>query len=89
MVPNPQSCCMFSVSLYERYSSFTASLYPRIMESMGSGRSNFIDKLAEPEGAKAPHGVGSRTRDIRDIAVKLYDHCEYVFVDAPGFKESV
>ncbi|KAI6033653.1 hypothetical protein PISMIDRAFT_18511 [Pisolithus microcarpus 441] len=45
---------MFSVSLYERYSPFTASLYPRILGSVGSGRSNFIDKLAEPEGAKAP-----------------------------------
>ncbi|KAI6033687.1 hypothetical protein BKA83DRAFT_4486732 [Pisolithus microcarpus] len=34
-------------------------------------------------------GVGSRTRDIRDIVVKLHDHCEYVFVDTPGFKDSV
>ncbi|KAI6033513.1 hypothetical protein PISMIDRAFT_329582 [Pisolithus microcarpus 441] len=68
MVPNPQLCCMFSVSFYERYSSFTASFYPRIMGSTGSGRSNFIDNLAEPEGARAPHGVGSRTRDIREHA---------------------
>ncbi|KIK15291.1 hypothetical protein PISMIDRAFT_329337 [Pisolithus microcarpus 441] len=88
MVPNPQLCCMFSVSLYERYSSFTASLYPGIMGSTGSGRGNFIDKLAEPEGARAPHDVGSRTRDIREHAVKLYDHCGYVFVDTPGFKDS-
>ncbi|KAI5996942.1 hypothetical protein EDD15DRAFT_384920 [Pisolithus albus] len=67
MVPSPQSCCMFSVSLYGHYSSFTASLYPSIMGSTGSGRS-FIDKLAEPEGARAPHGVGSRTRDVREHA---------------------
>ncbi|KAI6033504.1 hypothetical protein BKA83DRAFT_4486595 [Pisolithus microcarpus] len=45
--------------------------------------------LAEPEGAQAPHGVGSHTRDTRELAVKLYDHCEYVFVDTPGFKDSV
>ncbi|KAI6008536.1 hypothetical protein BKA83DRAFT_4516110 [Pisolithus microcarpus] len=38
------------------------------MGSTGSGRSNFIDNLAEPEGARAPHGVGSRTRDIREHA---------------------
>lgn len=49
----------------------------------------FIDKLAELEGARAPHGVGSHTWDIRDIAVKLHDHCEYVFVDTPGFEDSV
>ncbi|KAI6033615.1 hypothetical protein PISMIDRAFT_276021 [Pisolithus microcarpus 441] len=89
MVPNPQLCRMFSASLYERYSSFTASLYPRIMGSVGFGRSNFIDKLAELEGARAPHGVGSHTWDIRDIAVKLHDHCEHVFVDTPGFENSV
>ncbi|KAI5996931.1 hypothetical protein EDD15DRAFT_2364379 [Pisolithus albus] len=66
MVPNSQLCGIFSVSLYEHYSSFTASLYPRIMGSTGSGRNNFIDNLAEPEGARAPHDVGSRTRDIRE-----------------------
>ncbi|KAI5991961.1 hypothetical protein EDD15DRAFT_2368736 [Pisolithus albus] len=59
------------------------------MGSMGSGRSNFIDKLAELEGAKAPHGVVSRAGDMRDIAVNLYDHCEYVFVDTHGFNDSV
>ncbi|KAI5982109.1 hypothetical protein EDD15DRAFT_179077 [Pisolithus albus] len=66
MVPNPQLCCMFSVSLCERYSSFMASLYPGIMGSTGSGRGNLIDKLAELEGAKAPHGIGSNTQDIRE-----------------------
>ncbi|KIK18106.1 hypothetical protein PISMIDRAFT_684547 [Pisolithus microcarpus 441] len=76
MVPNLQLCCMFSFSLYERYSSSTASLYLRIVGSTGSERSN------------APHGVGSCTRDIRDVAVKLHDHCEYVSVDTPGFKDS-
>ncbi|KAI5985468.1 hypothetical protein EDD15DRAFT_1631038 [Pisolithus albus] len=89
---------MFSVSLYEHYSSFAASPHPRIMGFTGSGRGNvchriiceqFIDKLAEAEGARTPHGVGSRTRDIREDAVKLYDNCEYVFVDVPGFKDSV
>ncbi|KAI5996933.1 hypothetical protein EDD15DRAFT_384097 [Pisolithus albus] len=80
---------MFTVSLYEHYSSFAASPHPRIMGFTGSGRGNFIDKLAEAEGARTPHGVGSRTRDIREDAVKLYDHCEYVFVDIPGFKDSV
>ncbi|KAI5993990.1 hypothetical protein EDD15DRAFT_2367120 [Pisolithus albus] len=68
-----------SVSLYEGYSSFTASLYPRIMGSTGSGRGNFIDKLAEPEGAKAPHGVGSHTRDIREHAVKLQEAAESMY----------
>ncbi|KAI5996929.1 hypothetical protein EDD15DRAFT_384478 [Pisolithus albus] len=63
MVPNPQLCCMFSVSLY---SSFTTSLDPGHIRSKGSGRGNFIDSFAEPEGARAPRGVGSRTRDIRE-----------------------
>ncbi|KAI5996998.1 hypothetical protein EDD15DRAFT_2412655 [Pisolithus albus] len=66
MVPNPQLCCMFSVSLYDRYSSFAASLYPRIMGSTGSGRSNFIDKLAEPEGAKASRSAIQVFRAIAD-----------------------
>ncbi|KAI5985477.1 hypothetical protein EDD15DRAFT_2374074 [Pisolithus albus] len=85
MVPNPQLCRTFSVSLY---SPFTTPPYPGNMRSTGSGRGNFIDKLAEFEGAKARHGVGSRTRGIREHEVKLYDHCEYVFVDIPGFKDS-
>ncbi|KAI5985485.1 hypothetical protein EDD15DRAFT_1632328 [Pisolithus albus] len=55
-----------------------------ILGSTRSGRSNFIDKLAEAEGAETSHGVGSQ-HDIRDIAVYLPDHREYVFVDTPGF----
>ncbi|KAI5982107.1 hypothetical protein EDD15DRAFT_2378439 [Pisolithus albus] len=62
MVPNPQMCCMIPVSLYEHYSSFTASPHPRIMGSTGSGRSNFI------ESARAPRDVGLRKRDIREHA---------------------
>ncbi|KAI5993997.1 hypothetical protein EDD15DRAFT_2166842 [Pisolithus albus] len=80
---------MFSVCLYEVYSSFRPLFFPRIMGSMGSGRSNFIDKLTEPEGANAPHGIGSPTQDISEYAVMLGDHCEYVFVDTPGFNDSV
>ncbi|KAI5985474.1 hypothetical protein EDD15DRAFT_1631233 [Pisolithus albus] len=65
MVPNPQLCCMFSFSLYERYSSFTASLYSGTMGSTSpSGRGNFVHELAELEGARAPHDVGSRTRNV-------------------------
>ncbi|KAI6033491.1 hypothetical protein BKA83DRAFT_4177747 [Pisolithus microcarpus] len=79
MLPNPQLCCMFSVSLYERYSSFTASLYSSIMGSTGSGRSNFIDELAEPECARAPRGVGSHTRDIREHTVKLQEATESMY----------
>ncbi|KIK11588.1 hypothetical protein PISMIDRAFT_690248 [Pisolithus microcarpus 441] len=71
MLPNSQLCCMFSVSLYERYSSFTAST--------GSVRSNFIDELAEPECARAPRGVGSHTRDIREHAVKLQEATESMY----------
>ncbi|KAI5994002.1 hypothetical protein EDD15DRAFT_873557 [Pisolithus albus] len=60
-----------------------------IMGSTGSGRRNFIDKLMEVEGAKAPRGVESFTQDMKEYSVKLRDHQEYVFVDTPGFKNPI
>ncbi|KAI5996995.1 hypothetical protein EDD15DRAFT_387575 [Pisolithus albus] len=67
MVPNPQSCCMFSVSLYERYLPFTASLYPRIMGCVGSWRGNLIDKTYRWAWTDCVglHGSGGGSMDSR------------------------
>ncbi|KAI6024269.1 hypothetical protein EDC04DRAFT_281911 [Pisolithus marmoratus] len=59
-----------------------------VMGPAGSGRSNFINKLAGVDGAKTTYELRSHAQDsIKEITVKLPDNREYMFVDTPGFND--
>ncbi|KAI6013453.1 P-loop containing nucleoside triphosphate hydrolase protein [Pisolithus microcarpus] len=69
-------------------SSPLTTLCPRVMGPMGSGKTNFINRLMGAEEQRAAHQLKSRTQSIREFVVNVSKYRQYVFVDTPGFDDT-
>ncbi|KAI6020720.1 hypothetical protein PISMIDRAFT_94121 [Pisolithus microcarpus 441] len=69
-------------------SSLLTTLHPRVMGPLGSGKTNFINRLTGAKEERAARQHKPYTRSVKGFAVNVSKDRQYMFVDTPGFNDT-